>query len=128
MQQAGIVSIPNSRDVVIDMQQLNGDKVFVYGEEVKDFRTVDYEGLTALNISATQEIARRLATQQANLAALVADKDAQVAALRGELAAQRARVAELENIAAEMNEIRAQLATLKRDAAPNPWRDASLRP
>ena len=47
--------------MLIDAPQLNGDKVFVYGEEVDDFRTVDYEGLTTLNISATQEIAKRLA-------------------------------------------------------------------
>jgi hypothetical protein len=128
MQQVGIVSIPNARDVVIDAQQLKGDKVFVYGEEVNDFRTVDYEGLTALNISATQEIAKRLAKQQADMAALVADKDAQLAQLREQLAKQQARVAELESLAADMSEIRAQLATMKRAVAPAPWQDAALRP
>ncbi|MDH4471635.1 MAG: tail fiber domain-containing protein [Fluviicola sp.] len=30
--------------------------VFVYGREVNDFHTVDYEALTTLNISATQEL------------------------------------------------------------------------
>ncbi len=99
MQQVGIVAIPSDRDVVIDAPHLNGDKVFVYGEEVDDFRTVDYEGLTTLNISATQEIAKRLAQQQADLAALVADKDAQLADLRGQLAKQQARVADLERLA-----------------------------
>ena len=28
-------------------------KVFVYGREVKDFRTVDYEAIAMLNVSAT---------------------------------------------------------------------------
>ncbi len=120
MQQVGIVSIPSVRDVLIDAPQLNGEKVFVYGEEVDDFRTVDYEGLTTLNISATQEIAKRLAKQQADLAALVCAKDAEVAELREQLAKQQARVAELESLAADMREIRAQVAALKRNAAAVP--------
>jgi hypothetical protein len=128
MQKVGIVSIPSARDVVIDVPQLNGDKVFVFGEEVDDFRTVDYDGLTTLNISATQEIAKRLAKQQAELAALVADKDAQLADLRDQLAQQQARIAEFESVAADLSEIRAQLAALKRNAAPAQWHDAALRP
>lgn len=37
-----------------------GDEVFVYGREVTDFRTVDYDAIAMLNVSATQELARRL--------------------------------------------------------------------
>lgn len=36
-----------------------GDEVFVYGREVDDYRTVDYEAIAMLNVSATQELARR---------------------------------------------------------------------
>ena len=35
-------------------------KIFVYGREVNDFRTIDYEGIAMLNVSATQEIAKKL--------------------------------------------------------------------
>jgi hypothetical protein len=42
----------------------SGDKVFVYGQEVDDFRVVDYEGLSTLNISATQELYKLLMKQQ----------------------------------------------------------------
>ncbi len=35
----------------------NGN-VFVFGREVNDFRTVDYEALSTLNISATQQLAK----------------------------------------------------------------------
>ncbi len=35
-------------------------QVFVYGRQVSDFRTVDYEALTTLNISATQELVRKM--------------------------------------------------------------------
>lgn len=34
--------------------------LFVYGREVEDFRTVDYDALSMLNVSATQELARQL--------------------------------------------------------------------
>lgn len=44
--------------------------VFVYGREVNDFRTVDYDALAMLNISATQELARQLKTSQENFAKL----------------------------------------------------------
>lgn len=65
MQQFDIVAIPDDKDVIIDATDLKADKIFVYGEEVNDFRTVDYEGLTTLNISATQELSKQLKKQQA---------------------------------------------------------------
>jgi len=34
--------------------------VFVYGRQVSDFRSVDYEALSTLNISATQELLKRI--------------------------------------------------------------------
>lgn len=35
-------------------------QVFVYGREVNDFRMVDYDALSMLNISATQELAKKV--------------------------------------------------------------------
>jgi len=65
-----IVSQPSDHEVEIKTDTLNGDKIFVYGEEVNDFRTVDYEGLTTLNISATQELSKQLKKQQEQIALL----------------------------------------------------------
>ncbi len=64
-----IVSIPSEYQVVINATDLKTDKVFVYGEKVNDFRSVDYEGLTTLNISATQELSRMVKKQQAEIEA-----------------------------------------------------------
>lgn len=36
------------------------EKVFVYGREVNDFHSVDYDQLFTMNVSATQELARRV--------------------------------------------------------------------
>jgi hypothetical protein len=65
MQQFDVVSIPSGNEVIINATEIKGNKIFVYGEEVDDFRTVDYEGLTTLNISATQEISRLVKKQAA---------------------------------------------------------------
>lgn len=65
MEQFEIVAIVNDKQVLINAVDLNANKVFVYGEEVDDFRTVDYEGLTTLNISATQELSKLVNSQKA---------------------------------------------------------------
>ena len=49
---------------MINAPGLKSDTVFVYGEQVNDFRTVDYDGLTTLNISATQELSKLVKQQQ----------------------------------------------------------------
>jgi hypothetical protein len=57
----------------------NGEKVFIYGRQVNDLRTVDYEALGMLNVSATQELAKQLAelkTENAKLKAQVEKFDA----------------------------------------------------
>jgi hypothetical protein len=70
MQQFNIVAIPGNRDVIIEATDVTANKIFVYGEEVDDFRTVDYEGLTTLNISATQELSKQVKLQRAIIAIL----------------------------------------------------------
>jgi hypothetical protein len=65
-----ILSIPSDKQVLIKAPVINGDSVFVYGEQVTDLHTVDYEGLSTLNISATQELSS-LVKQQAETIALL---------------------------------------------------------
>jgi hypothetical protein len=60
LQTFAIVSIPSPTEVIIDAPEIKTDNIFVYGEQVSDFRTVDYEGLTTLNVSATQELGRQV--------------------------------------------------------------------
>ncbi|MGB0918701.1 MAG: tail fiber domain-containing protein, partial [Flavobacteriales bacterium] len=51
-------------------------EVFVYGQQVDDFRTVDYEAIAMLNVSATQELFRiitELQTRNSNLEAKLSD-------------------------------------------------------
>ncbi|MEM8888607.1 MAG: tail fiber domain-containing protein [Bacteroidota bacterium] len=52
------VSLPDSQKT--SLSQI----IFVYGREVDDFHTVDYEALSMLNLSATQEQQRLIEAQQ----------------------------------------------------------------
>jgi hypothetical protein len=55
--------------VVRGATELKGQPVFVYGLEHADVRAVDYEALSMLNVSATQELARKVqALEQQNAA------------------------------------------------------------
>jgi c-di-AMP phosphodiesterase-like protein len=57
-----------------------GSKVFVYGHEVNDLRALDYDAISMLNVSATQELAKRSVAQAEHIAAL----EAQVKELQGQ--------------------------------------------
>lgn len=52
--------------------ELSGDteRAFVYGREVSDFRMVDYDAISMLNVSATQELHRQLEAERRETAAL----------------------------------------------------------
>ena len=45
-------------------------EVFVYGREVDDFRTVDYEAISMLNVSATQELFKMIQYQSNEIEAI----------------------------------------------------------
>ncbi len=52
------------------------DQLFVYGKEVNDFRAVDYEGITTLNVSATQELSKLLTKALEEIAQLKKENEA----------------------------------------------------
>jgi hypothetical protein len=82
--------------------QPEGTQVFVYGREVKDFRTVDYDAIAMLNVSATQELAKQLATKDAELTKLRAAQSAlekKLAVFEKRDAELQARLTRLETIA-----------------------------
>jgi hypothetical protein len=71
-----------------------GDKVFVFGREVHDYRSLDYDAISVLNVSATQELAKRMA----------------------DLEQKAGRVDVLEQQVAELKKVVAQLAQAGGDA------------
>ncbi|GAA4751035.1 tail fiber domain-containing protein [Flavisolibacter ginsenosidimutans] len=69
MEIVDVENIPSDYQVLVKGTNITDEQLFVYGEEVDDFHTVDYEGLTTLNISATQELSKQLKAQQAAIEA-----------------------------------------------------------
>ncbi|AXY74686.1 tail fiber domain-containing protein [Paraflavitalea soli] len=57
------------------------ENVFVYGKKVKDLLNVDYDALTTLNISATQQLIKEIATLKAENLQLKADMEEKMANL-----------------------------------------------
>jgi len=72
------------------------EDVIVFGREVDDFRTVDYDAISMLNVSATQELARRLE-----------EKTQEVETLKAALQAMNARMIAIEErVSGESTEVK----------------------
>jgi hypothetical protein len=85
------------------------EKVFVYGREVKDFRSVDYEAIAMLNVSATQELARKMKAQETELTELRAE----LVKLRSERKTFAATVEDMQTRFARMERLVEQRATVQ---------------
>lgn len=93
-------------------------KLFVFGPEVADLRTVDYEALSMLNVSATQELARQVEALQAANAKLQAQADnttkaqAELTSLKASLA-DKASASTLAELQTALQSLRAEVQTLR---------------
>jgi hypothetical protein len=97
-----------------------GETVFVYGREVKDFHAVDYEAIAMLNVSATQQVKR---DQDAAVKTLTAEN----AELRAQVAAQRRQLAEFASRAQTQETRLAAIERLVRTGGPATPRPASVK-
>jgi hypothetical protein len=77
------------------------EEIFVYGREVPDFRSVDYDAIAMLNVSATQQLKH--------------EKDAEMQVLRDENAALRRELAAKDReLAVKDESVEARLIALER--------------
>ena len=66
-----VVAVVDANTFVVDWKgEAAPEQVFVYGKEINDFHSVDYDRIFTLNVSATQELARRVEQLEAENAAL----------------------------------------------------------
>ena len=70
------VTVVDAHTVHFASAQTYASGLFVYGKYVDDFRSVDYDALTTLNVSATQELARKVEALEKQNAALKVKADA----------------------------------------------------
>lgn len=69
------------------IDEVINDNVFVYGKKVDDLLNVDYDAVSMLNVSATQELYKIITGQQAEIAKLKAENEKQTNATNARLKA-----------------------------------------
>jgi hypothetical protein len=63
--EADVVNVLNEKQIeVVTETDISAGELFVYGLQVNDLRTVDYDAISMLNVSATQELAKQLKEAQ----------------------------------------------------------------
>ncbi len=89
-----VVQIPSAHEFVVEGCEKAPSKVFVYGRQVKDFRTIDYDHVFTVGIGAMQELARKVEALEATQSRLteLEKSAARAAALDRENADLRARL------------------------------------
>ena len=102
-----VTAVADARSFAVALPQPE-TKLFVFGPEVKDLRTVDYEALAMLNVSATQELAKQVEALQAANAQLAATN----AGLKASLD-EKASASTLGEMQAALQALRAEVQALK---------------
>ncbi|WP_139923110.1 tail fiber domain-containing protein [Hymenobacter sp. DG01] len=112
-----VAQLPKGNALVVrGARQLAGQAVFVFGLEHPDVRTVDYEALSMLNVSATQELARKVALLEQQNAALQQQLQAQQGRLdqqQTSLTSQQAALQTLQAEAARTQDLTQRLQALE---------------
>lgn len=64
-----VVSVPSDNKLIVHVKERPA-KLFIYGSEINDFHIVDYDAISMLNVSATQELLRRIKALEKELGEL----------------------------------------------------------
>jgi K+/H+ antiporter YhaU regulatory subunit KhtT len=109
----------NDKTFSVETKEPLGDKVFVYGKQCMDLKAVDYDAISMLNVSATQELAKKVETleqqnselqDQAKRLSAVEEQEREE---RVEISALKAANEKLTAIAAEMESLKKTVATMQ---------------
>ncbi|MFN4254117.1 MAG: tail fiber domain-containing protein [Saprospiraceae bacterium] len=92
-----VAAVPSETSFSVNWTEAAPEKVFVYGKKVADFRTVDYDRIFTLNVSATQELARRVELLEKENAALKSELVKKDGEMKASAEKMDARLRALEN-------------------------------
>ena len=101
-----MAQVVDDKTFTVTTKEALGDKVFVYGKECLDLKGVDYDAIAMLNVSATQELAKK------------------VDALEAENSRLKAEAARLTALEAQNAKPAAEMEALKKAVAQSESRDA----
>jgi len=120
-----VAHMVDDKTFTVTTSEALGDKVFVYGKECLDLKGVDYDAIAMLNVSATQQLAKKVEALEAENAKLKGDAD-RLTTIEG---VQKAKMVALETEVASLKAMSAEMATLKQAIASLQIKDKStIRP
>jgi hypothetical protein len=120
-----VAHVVDDKTFTVTTQEALGDKVFVYGKECLDLKGVDYDAIAMLNVSATQELTKKVEALEAENAKLKGEAD-RLTTIEGE---EKARMVALETEVASLKAMSAEMATLKQAISSLQIKDnRSIRP
>jgi Chaperone of endosialidase len=126
-----VAHVVDDEAFTVETKEPLSDKVFVYGKECTDLKAVDYDAISMLNVSATQELAKkvetleqensdlhnqakRLTTVEEQERATIAEQNAKIADQDKKIARLDAANAKLAAMTAEMQALKKVVATMQR--------------
>jgi Chaperone of endosialidase len=101
-----VAHVLNDKEFSVETNEALGERVFVYGKQCTDLKAIDYDAISMLNVSATQELAKKSAAQEAK----IAEQDARIKALEAENAKLTAIVAKVERLEHAVNGLQTMTA------------------
>jgi hypothetical protein len=114
-----VVHVLNDKAFTVESKEPLGNRVFVYGRECTDLRGVDYDAISMLNVSATQELAKKVEALEQQNSDLQAENQ-RLSAIEGQEKQDRAEIASLkaknekvEAMAAKIEILEKALATMQ---------------
>lgn len=99
-----VIDVLSDSKFVVNKMDPDLEAVFVYGKEVSDFRTLDYDRIFSTGIGAIQELARQTEVLEKRTSELEA-REQQIVSLQN-------RVSELEGVQQQLDELKKQVAIL----------------
>ena len=102
LKESKVIGVTDAHTFIVHCKEAP-ESVFVYGKYVDDFRTVDYEAIAMLNVSATQELARQTDALQRRISELDARER--------RLDLMEKRLSRLEGLESRLEQLTRQLAS-----------------
>jgi hypothetical protein len=111
-----VAHIVNDKTFTVETREPVGEKVFVYGKQCTDLKAVDYDAISMLNVSATQEIAKKVQALEEENSELKADSK-RLSEAETKITEQDQKIARLEAANAKLTAIAAKMESLEKTVA-----------
>jgi Chaperone of endosialidase len=108
-----VAHIVNDKTFTVETKEPVGEKVFVYGKQCTDLKAVDYDAISMLNVSATQEIAKKVQALEQENSELKADSK-RLSEAETKITEQDQKIARLEAANAKLTAIAAKMESLEK--------------